>query len=56
VLQVNNGGVRQMSILGLPLFDNYYTLFDRTQNPPSQAQGAFIRSPQRSVVLNRTGW
>ena len=22
-----------MSILGLPLFNNYYTVFDRTQSP-----------------------
>jgi hypothetical protein len=42
VFQVNNGGVHQMSIPGLPLFNNYYTVFDRTQNPPPQAQGAFI--------------
>ena len=50
VFQVNNGGPRQMSILGLPLFNNYYTVFDRTQNPygtitfapiAPQAQGAF---------------
>ena len=33
VFQINNGGNLQMSILGLPLFNNYYTVFDRTQNP-----------------------
>jgi hypothetical protein len=31
--QINNGGTFPMSILGLPLFNNYYTVFDRTQNP-----------------------
>jgi hypothetical protein len=31
--QINNGGSFPMSILGLPLFNNYYTVFDRTQNP-----------------------
>jgi aspartyl protease len=30
---INNGGNFPMSILGLPLFNNYYTVFDRTQNP-----------------------
>jgi hypothetical protein len=30
---INNGGSFPMSILGLPLFNNYYTVFDRTQNP-----------------------
>jgi hypothetical protein len=33
VFQINNGGSFPMSILGLPLFNNYYTVFDRTQNP-----------------------
>ena len=31
--QINDGGSFPMSILGLPLFNNYYTVFDRTQNP-----------------------
>jgi Eukaryotic aspartyl protease len=31
--QINNGGNFPVSILGLPLFNNYYTVFDRTQNP-----------------------
>ena len=31
--QINNGGNFPLSILGLPLFNNYYTVFDRTQNP-----------------------
>jgi hypothetical protein len=31
--QINDGGNFPMSILGLPLFNNYYTVFDRTQNP-----------------------
>ena len=31
--QINNGGTLPQSILGLPLFNNYYTVFDRTQDP-----------------------
>jgi hypothetical protein len=45
VFQVNNGGVRQMSILGLPLFNNYYTVFDRTQNPYGTINFAPIAAP-----------
>ena len=33
MFQINNGGNFPLSILGLPLFNNYYTVFDRTQNP-----------------------
>jgi hypothetical protein len=33
MFQINNGGNFPVSILGLPLFNNYYTVFDRTQNP-----------------------
>ena len=33
VFMINNGGSFPMSILGLPLFNNYYTVFDRTQSP-----------------------
>ena len=36
-----------MSILGLPLFNNYYTVFDRTQNP----YGAIRFAP----IANRAG-
>jgi hypothetical protein len=45
VFQVNNGGPRQMSILGLPLFNNYYTVFDRTQNPYGTISFAPIAAP-----------
>jgi Eukaryotic aspartyl protease len=31
--RLNNGGTFPMSILGLPLFNNYYTVFDRTVSP-----------------------
>lgn len=33
MFQINNGGTFPQSILGLPLFNNYYTVFDRTQDP-----------------------
>lgn len=33
MFQVSSGGNMPFSILGLPLFNNYYTVFDRTQNP-----------------------
>jgi hypothetical protein len=45
VLQINNGGNLQMSILGLPLFNNYYTVFDRTQNPYGTISFAPIATP-----------
>ena len=33
MFQINDGGTFPMSILGLPLFNSYYTVFDRTANP-----------------------
>ena len=45
VFQVNNGGAFQMSILGLPLFNNYYTVFDRTKNPYGTINFAPIAAP-----------
>ena len=33
MFQINNAGTLPQSILGLPLFNNYYTVFDRTQDP-----------------------
>jgi hypothetical protein len=45
VFQINNGGNLQMSILGLPLFNNYYTVFDRTQNPYGTISFAPIATP-----------
>jgi len=33
MFQINPGGSFPQSILGLPLFNNYYTVFDRTQDP-----------------------
>ena len=43
--QINNGGNFPMSILGLPLFNNYYTVFDRTQNPYGIINFAPIATP-----------
>jgi hypothetical protein len=45
VFQINNGGNFPMSILGLPLFNNYYTVFDRTQNPYGTISFAPIATP-----------
>jgi hypothetical protein len=33
MFQINNWGTFPQSILGLPLFNNYYMVFDRTQDP-----------------------
>ena len=43
--QINNGGNFPQSILGLPLFNNYYTVFDRTQNPYGTINFAPIATP-----------
>ena len=43
--QINNGGNFPQSILGLPLFNNYYTVFDRTQNPYGTISFAPIATP-----------
>jgi hypothetical protein len=43
--QINNGCNFPMSILGLPLFNNYYTVFDRTQNPYGTISFAPIATP-----------
>jgi hypothetical protein len=48
VFQINNGGNFPMSILGLPLFNNYYTVFDRTQNPYGMISFAPIATPART--------
>jgi hypothetical protein len=45
MFQINNGGNFPMSILGLPLFNNYYTVFDRTQNPYGVINFAPIAPP-----------
>jgi hypothetical protein len=37
-----------ISILGLPLFNNYYTVFDRTQNPYGTINFAPIAAPPAS--------
>jgi hypothetical protein len=43
--QINNGGTFPQSILGLPLFNNYYTVFDRTQDPYGAIRFAPIAAP-----------
>lgn len=45
MFQINNGGNFPMSILGLPLFNNYYTVFDRTQTPYGTISFAPIATP-----------
>jgi Eukaryotic aspartyl protease len=47
MFQINNGGSFPMSILGLPLFNNYYTVFDRTQNPYGTISFAPIATPAK---------
>ena len=45
--QINNGGNFPQSILGLPLFNNYYTVFDRSQNPYGTISFAPIATPAK---------
>jgi Eukaryotic aspartyl protease len=45
MFQINNGQTFPMSILGLPLFNNYYTVFDRTQDPYGAIRFAPIAKP-----------
>lgn len=45
MFQINNGGNFPMSILGLPLFNNFYTVFDRTKNPYGMISFAPIAAP-----------
>jgi Eukaryotic aspartyl protease len=47
MFQINNGGSFPMSILGLPLFNNYYTVFDRIQNPYGVISFAPISTPAK---------
>jgi len=43
--QILNGNAQPQSILGLPLFNNYYTVFDRTQHPYGAVRFAPIVPP-----------
>jgi|HubBroStandDraft_6_1064221.scaffolds.fasta_scaffold76524_3 hypothetical protein len=45
MFQINNGGTFPISILGLPLFNNYYAVFDRTQDPYGAVRFAPIAAP-----------
>lgn len=45
--QISNGGNFPVSILGLPLFNNYYTVFDRTQSPYGTIIFAPIATPAK---------
>jgi Eukaryotic aspartyl protease len=45
MFQIQNGGALPQSILGLPLFNNYYTVFDRTQDPYGAVRFAPIAPP-----------
>jgi hypothetical protein len=46
MFQINDGGTFPVSILGLPLFNNYYTVFDRTENPYGTINFAPIATPE----------
>jgi hypothetical protein len=45
MFQINSGGNFPQSILGLPLFNNYYAVFDRTQDPYGAVRFAPIAPP-----------
>ena len=47
VFQINKSTL-PIAILGLPLFNNYYTVFDRTQNPYGTINFAPIAAPPAS--------
>jgi hypothetical protein len=47
MFQINNRGNFPMSILGLLLFNNYYTVFDRSQNPYGTISFAPIATPAK---------
>ncbi len=55
VLQVNNGGKLPQSILGLPLFNNYYTVFDRTQDPYGAVRFAPIAATAAATAASSAG-
>jgi hypothetical protein len=43
--QIRNGMAQPFSVLGLPLFNNYYTVFDRAQHPYGAVRFAPIAPP-----------
>jgi len=45
MFQIQNGGALPQSIFGLPLFNNYYIVFDRTQDPYGAVRFAPIAPP-----------
>ena len=55
VFQINNGGTFPQSILGLPLFNNYYTVFDRTQDPYGAVRFAPIAPTAAGVGATTPG-
>ena len=55
MFQINNGGTFPQSILGLPLFNNYYTVFDRTQDPYGAVRFAPIAPTAAGVGATTPG-
>jgi hypothetical protein len=55
MFQINDGGSLPQSILGLPLFNNYYTVFDRTQDPYGAVRFAPIAPPAAGMGATTPG-
>jgi hypothetical protein len=55
MFQIQNGGTLPLSILGLPLFNNYYTVFDRTQDPYGAVRFAPITPTAAGVATTTPG-
>jgi len=55
MFQINNGGTFPISILGLPLFNNYYAVFDRTQDPYGAVRFAPIAPPASGTAAATPG-
>jgi Eukaryotic aspartyl protease len=55
MFQINSGGNFPQSILGLPLFNNYYAVFDRTQDPYGAVRFAPIARTAAGASVNTPG-
>jgi hypothetical protein len=53
VFQIAGGGGLPQSILGLPLMNNYYTVFDRSVDPNGVIRFAAIQPAARPAVTSR---
>jgi Eukaryotic aspartyl protease len=55
IFQINGGSPVPLSILGLPLLNNYYTVFDRTQDPYGAVRFAPIAPPAAGTGATTPG-